>query len=187
MRKALPLSAVVSAHLVDERVLVCGKVLVHGERVAQRDQRDEIGGLHFGFEEGLGRFHTALQILWLHGSEVEEHHDEPVIAQLLGLGHNHRLAARGAGGEAAHRGLLERRGHVDALEIKSRDLLLFAVFVDSEVALLEVFDDLAGFDVARHHVGEDEFGIGLEHESALRRCRDLAGRLRGKRRHTGSG
>jgi hypothetical protein len=132
-------------------------------------------------------FHTALEIFRLHRGEVEEHDDEPMVAQLLGFGHDDCLAAGGSGGEAAHGGLLERRSHVDALEIKGRDLLLFAVLEDFEVALFKVLHELAGFGVARHHVSKDQIGVGLEHESALRRGGNLAGRLRGKRRQTGSG
>jgi hypothetical protein len=88
-------------------------------------------------EKILRRLHAALQIFGLHRGQVEEHHDQPVIAQLLGLGHHHGLAAAGAGGQAAHRGLVERRGHVHALKVEGVDLLLLAVLVDAEVALLQ--------------------------------------------------
>ena len=180
--EALALGAVVGADFVDERVFVGGKVLIDAERVAERDQSDEVGGLHFCAQEGLRRIHGALQILGLHGGEVEEHHDQSVIAQFLGLGDDDGFVAvaGGAGGEAADGGFVERRGHVDAFEIEGVDGLLFAVFEDFEVALLEALDDFAGFGVAGDDVGEDQIGVGLEPEAALRRGGDLAGGLRGR-------
>ena len=127
--KALPLGAVVRAHLADEGVLVGGKVLIDAERVAERDQRDQVGGLHLGFEKGLRRFHAALQIFRLHRGEVEEHDDEAMVAQVFGFGnHDGLCVAGGPGREAADGGFVERRGHVDALEIEGGDLLLACRF-----------------------------------------------------------
>ena len=59
-----------------------------------------------------------------------------------GLATTTALLPGGSGGESADRGLLERRGHVDAFEVESVDGLLFAVFVNLEVALLEALDEL---------------------------------------------
>ena len=53
------------------------------------------------------------------------------------------------------------------LKIESRDLLRFAVLVDSEVALLQSAHKLAGLRVARHHVGQHQLGIGLEDIAVL--------------------
>ena len=97
-----------------------------------------------------------------------------MVAQFFRLGHDDSFAAGGTGGEAAHGGLLDRRRHVDAFEIEGGDLLLPAVLVDFEVALFQVLHELAGFSVARHHVGEDKLGVGFEYESALLRAGDLA-------------
>ena len=95
-----------------------------------------------------------------------------MIAELVGRGDDSGLVsvAGGAGGETADRRLVERRGHVHALKVEGRDLLLLAVLVDFEVALLQIFHQLAGLRIARYHVGEHEIGVGLERETALRGC-----------------
>ena len=87
-RKALALGAVVDAHFVDQCILVGGKVLVDVERVAERNQRHQIGRLHLRAQKILRRLHAAVQILRLHRGEVEEHHDQAVIAQILGARHD---------------------------------------------------------------------------------------------------
>ncbi len=104
-----------------------------------------------------------------------------MVAQFFRLGDDDCFASGGAGGEPAYCGFLERRGHVHAFKVEGVDLLLFAVFVDFEVALLEALHQFAGLGVAGHDVGEHEFGVGLEREAALRRGGDLAGVLRGRR------
>ena len=78
----------------DQRVLVGGKVLVDLERVAERNQRDQIGRLHFLLEEIARRIHAAVQVFGLHRGEVEEHHDEAMVAQVFGTRDDHGLAAR---------------------------------------------------------------------------------------------
>ena len=99
-------------------------------------------GCHFVFQKIAGRAHAAIEVLGLHGGEIEEHDDEAVIAQIFGTRDHGGLVPLpvGAGREAADGRLVQRRGHVDALKIEGGDLLLLAVFVDGEVALLEAAD-----------------------------------------------
>ena len=173
--EALAFSSVVNGDLVDERLFVGGKILVHFERVAQRDQRHQVSGLHFIAQKLLRRRHAAVQVLGLHRGQVEEHDNQPVIAQVFWLGNNDGLVAAASGGQPADRGFAERRGHFHGFKIKGRNLLLLSVFEDAEIALLEPAHQLAGLRVARHHVGQHQFCIHLEHEAALRRVGDLRG------------
>ena len=119
----------------------------------------------------LRRLNAALQVLRLHRSQVEEHDDQPVIAQVFRPRDDNGLGSwpGRAGSQPAHRRFVQRLGHVHALKIEGGDLLLLAVLVDLEVALLEPAHKLAGLRVAHHHVGQHQFGVFLQHETALRR------------------
>ena len=137
-------------------------------RVAERDERDQVGGLHFRFKKVACGLDAAIQVLGLHRGEVEEHDDEAMIAQIFGLRYDDSLVARTvrACREAADGGFVERSGHVDALEVEGGNLLLLAVLVDGEVALLEAVNEFAGLFVADHDIGEHEFGVYFHDEAA---------------------
>ncbi len=180
--KPCPCGAVVDADLVPQRVFVGGEILVDFERVSQRDQRHQVGGRHLLLQEIARRLHAAFQVFGLHRRQIKEHDDQAMIAQVFGTSHDHGLVARPLcpRGKAADRGLVQRSGHIHALKIERGDLLLLAVLVDAEVALLEPAHQLACLGIARHNVGEHQFGIHLHHKAAR-----LLLRVLGRRRRLG--
>ena len=129
--------------------------------------------MHLVAQKLLCRLHAAVQILGLHRSQVKEHHDQAVVAQILGTNRDSCLALAGPRGQSADGGFAERRGHLHALEVEGRNLLLLAVFVDAEVALLESAHHFARLGIARHNVGQHQLAVQLEHEAALRLIGDL--------------
>ena len=178
LRETLSLGPVVDGHFVDQRLLVGGKILVYLERVAERNQRHQVGRLHFVLQKFLRREHAAIQVFGLHRGQIEKHHNQPVIAQFLGLRHHHglRSVAPRPRGQPNHRGLIQRRGLVNTFKVERLNLLLLAVFVDAEIAFLQPLHHLAGLRIPRHHIGQHQFAVHLQDEAALRRVRDLSAR-----------
>ena len=86
------------------------------------------------------------------------------------------LLATRSRGQSADGGFVERRGHLHALEVEGRDLLPLAVLEDGEIALLEAAHELTGLCVTRHHVGQHQIAVLLEHVAALRRVGYLPAR-----------
>ncbi len=160
--KALALGAVIDADAVEQRGLVGGEVLVHAERCGHGDQRDEICRLHLLVHVVLRGFHRAVQIVGLHGAEIEEHDDEPVVAQ-DGLVRMGCLVQQRSGGELAADGGLRLLLYelVDVLEVEGLDALRFAVFEDGEVGGLQSLHHFAGLLIANDDVGEHEFALHL--------------------------
>ena len=162
----------------EQRVFFGGKILVHRQRVAERNQRHQIRRLHLGTQKCLCRFDAAIQVFRLHRGQIKKHHDQTVIEQVFRLGHHHCLASSRPGSQSADCGFLERPGHVDALIIERGNLLRLAVFQDRKVALLQPVDKLPRLGIARYHVGQHKFGIRLQNESAFLCRRDLPTRGR---------
>ncbi len=74
----------------------------------------------------------------------------------------------GVGRLAVDRGLIERRGLIDALKVEADDLLRLAIFLDLEVVGGEAADNLSRLLVADNDVGEDQVAVDLEGVGALR-------------------
>ena len=151
---------------MEQRGLVGGEILIEREAGIERDDGDQVGGLHLFVDVILRGVDGAVDVLRLHRGEVEEEDDQPVIAELLVGGDDvlrGRLRRR-ASGHAADGGFVERSGLIDAFEVEGGDLLRLAVFEDGEVALLETADDFAGLLVADDDVGEDEVAVDLQGE-----------------------
>ena len=70
-RKSLSLGPVVDPNFVRQHGLVRSEVLVHLERLVQRNQRNQICGLHLVRQEIPRRLHAAIQILRLHRRQIE--------------------------------------------------------------------------------------------------------------------
>ena len=113
--------------------------------------------------------HTAIQILRLHRGQIEEHHNQAVIAQLFRIFHHSgfRSVAAHACGQSADRRFIERRGHLHVLKIKRGNLLPLAVLKNHEVALLESAQQLAGLCIVRHYIGQHQLAVRLEHNGAI--------------------
>ena len=91
-----------------------------------------------------------------------------MIPQLLRSDVAVHAAHDGVWSFAVHRGFVERRSLVDALEVEADDGLRFAIFQDLEVARLKAADDFARLFVADHHVGEHQVAVHLEGVGRLR-------------------
>jgi len=159
---------------VEQELLVLGEVLIDGEVGVKGDGGDDVGGLHLFVDVVAGGLLGADDVVGLHGGEVEEEHDEAVVAQLLrrGDGGGVEEALRGLGGVLGgvlsnDGGLIELRGLIDALKVEARDALRLAVFEDGEVFGGEAADDGSGFFVAHDDIGKDEVTVDLEGELRL--------------------
>ena len=69
---------------------------------------------------------------------------------------------------AVHRGLVERRGLIDALEVEADDLLRLAILLDLEVVGSEPADHFSGLFIADNDVGEHQVAVHLEGIGGLR-------------------
>ena len=69
---------------------------------------------------------------------------------------------------AVHRGLIERRGLIDALEVEADDLLRLAILLDLEVVGGETADNLSRLFVADNNVGEHQVAVDLKGVGGLR-------------------
>ena len=140
-------------------MLIGGEVLIQGERLVQRDDGDQVRGLHLLVDVVAGGVLSAFQVFRLHGGDVEEHDDQAMVAQLgRGCGAVHAAQDR-VGRLAVYGGLVERRGLIDTLEIEADDLLRLAVLLDLKVVCGEAADHLAGLLVADHDVGEHQVAV----------------------------
>ena len=123
--------AVVLAEPAQEGLVVGGEVLVHIEGGVERDEGDEIGGLHLLVDEVLGAFDGAVDVLGLHGGEIEEEDHKAVVAEVFGVGGEVFVEQVGDGGLAGDGVLFgEDGGLVDVLVVEAGDLLGFVVFED---------------------------------------------------------
>ncbi len=133
--EALGLVAGVAVDGVEQELLVLGEVLIEGERCVERDDGDDVGGLHLFVDVVAGCVLRPLEVFGLHGGDVEEEDDEAVVAECV-TGHDGRFAEEdGVSSVATYRRFVERGGFVDAFVVEAGDLLGFAVFGDGEVFL----------------------------------------------------
>ena len=69
---------------------------------------------------------------------------------------------------AVHRGLVERRGLIDALEVEADNLLRLAILLDLEVVGGEAADHFSCLFIADNNVGEHQVAIHLKGIGGLR-------------------
>ncbi len=74
----------------------------------------------------------------------------------------------GIGSLAVHRGLVERGGLIDTLEVEADDLLRLAILLDLEVVGGEAADHFSGLLIADHDVGEHQVAVDLKGVGGLR-------------------
>src|SRR6185437_1242257 len=173
---------------------VGGEILVDLQRVAQGGDGGQIGRLHLLLDVGLGLLHYVLNVLGLHGGEVEVEHDQAPVA-ILGTvgGHGDRgrgspfgggldRGFQGGGGADGGGGGGGRGGSVNVLEVEAGDVLRLAVLDQGHVAGLEVGDQVP-FGVGGGEVDQDDIGVGLEDELRFGRGRRAGlGRLLGRQK-----
>ena len=140
-------------------VAVRGEVLRHLHGCAERHDRHQVRGSHLLAEELQSGLLRADLLLRLHGREIEEQHQQPLVLVLDPAGglHVDRIGARrhrGRGRRSRCRYRHRLRLFVgDALEFEDRDLLRLAVLENREVFFLQGVDRLAvlGANEDVHH------------------------------------
>ena len=166
--KSRALGAGVGVHGVQQQMLIGGEVLIERERLVEGDDRDQVRRMHLLVDVIAGGILRAIEIVGLHRRDVEEHHDQPMIAQLLPgwrAGSAPKIAVGRVGVDG---GLIERRGLVDVLKVEADDLLRLAILLNLEILFGETLHHLAGLLVAHHDVGEHQIAVDLEGVGGLR-------------------
>ena len=120
--------------------------------------------MHLLVEVIAGRVLGEVDVVGLHGGELEEHDEEAVVAQLCRSCGAVLRAEDAVGRGGVDGGLVERGGLVDVLEVEADNVLRLAFFGDGEVFFGKALHKLAGFFVANDDVGEDEVGVDFEGE-----------------------
>ena len=151
---------------VEIRLVAVGGEVQNGLQLGAEDHdRDHVAGGHLRAQELDGGVHRADLFLRLHRRDVEQHDDQPAVAQvrLLGAGVSGGGRRRGAGLGASRvcsvfGGTIGASGlRVQLLQLAALQGLQLAVFVNQEVACLQIADGLAVAaghrQVNHHHVG----------------------------------
>ena len=89
--------------------------------------------MHLLVEVIAGGILGAVDVVGLHGGEVEEHDDEAMVAQLCRGGGAVLRAEDAVGRGGVDGGLVEGGGLVDVLEVEADDVLRLAFFGDGEI------------------------------------------------------
>ncbi len=80
--KSRALGSGVGVDRVQQQLLIGGEVLIERERLVKGDDRDQVRRLHLLVDVVAGRVLCPLQVFRLHRGDVEEHHDQAMVAQL---------------------------------------------------------------------------------------------------------
>ncbi len=157
---SLALAGAVRAQRRQNFFLIVGEIEIDVHVRRKRDERDHVGRKHFFFDELRCRIHAAIDLLRIHAGKIEEQKDEPAVARidLNRIRGVQQTGIRRVARNAIHGGFgSTRRGErVHVFEIKSRDVLLLAVFGEREVFAFQIADQVAVF-VARDDVDQHEF------------------------------
>ena len=144
-----------------------GEVLVDGDGISQRHNRNQIGWLHLLVEVILCGVGRAFDLVGLHRRQVEEQDDQPAIfdRRLLRIGSGsagrdrlHLFRWRAQQIRLLHRDLL----HVfRVLDVEGRYLLRLVVFQHGEVFRFQVAHRITIL-VAHGDVHQHQFGLRFE-------------------------
>ena len=139
------------------------EILIHAERVAQRDHGDQVGRHHLLVHIVLRRGGGLVDFIRLHGAEIEKQDDEPAVFQRPGC-QSVELRRLPCGWAGRSNGGFGRRGRehgVGIFQIEREHLLRLVVFEHGEVFALQVAHRIA-IPVAHGHVHQHQFGLGIE-------------------------
>ena len=155
-------------------MLIGGKVLIERERLVERYDSHQIRRMHLLVDVVAGCVLRPFQVFRLHRGNVEEHHDQAMVAQLLRGTLAVHAAHNRVGRFAVDCGLIEWRGLVDTLKIEANDLLRLAILHDLKIAGGQTANHLSSLLIADHNVGEHQVAVDLH---GVRGLRILLGRV----------
>ena len=128
--KASSLGSGVGVDGVQKQFFAGSEVLIERKGAVEGNNGGQVGRLHLLVDVVARGILGPLQVLGLHGRDVEEHHDQAVVVQLVRGGDAVHVAQDAVGRLAVDGGLVERRSLIDALEVEAGDLLRLAIFLE---------------------------------------------------------
>ena len=138
------------------------EVLVHTQRAAQRDHRDQVGGHHLLVHIVLRGGCGLVDFVRLHGAEIEKQDDEPPVFQGPGGEDGRSVGALRLSRAKQCRFCRSGRKHsIGIFQIERNHLLRLVIFENGKVLALEVAHRIAVL-VAHSHVHQHQFGLRAE-------------------------
>ena len=160
-RKRGLIRAVVLPQLRQQHILVTRKILIQIQRGRKAHQRHQIRRLHLLAHIVLRRLHRTIRIVILQRAHVEEHHNQPVVLQLLRVRRKVVLQqVRHTRLATTHRALLRQSsGLIHILVIETRNALRLTILKDLKVVRRKPLHHSARLLIPHHHVRQHDIGV----------------------------